>query len=83
MPKDRAGKRRPIRVGMNPNPPKKKFDPQPEIDRLHALWVASGGKEGYPDDDKIKGSGVLDKNGKMRKNLELRTDNNETDTNEE
>jgi len=84
-PRDRAKERRPIRVGMNPNPPKKKFDPTEEIDRLHTLWVSTGGKEGEPDDDKINLiGGARDAKGNVRpeaiKNLRTDRDNPRPET---
>ena len=84
-PRDRAKERRPIRVGMNSHPSKKAFDPTEEIARLHDLWVATGGKEGEPDDDKISlTNGARDAKGNVRpeaiKNLRTDGDNPRPET---
>ena len=83
-PRDRAKERRPIRVGMIPYPSKKP-NLTDEIARLHDLWVATGGKEGEPDDDKFSlTNGARDAKGNVRpeaiKNLRTDGDNPRPET---
>lgn len=56
----RENNRRPIRTSS------RNQNPAQEIARLHAQWVESGGKEGYPDDEKLSlPSGAILPGGKI------------------
>jgi hypothetical protein len=55
-----------LRKQVRPTP-RKPWNPDEEIARLHAHWVATGGKEGSPDDDKINlPMGARDAKGNVR-----------------